>query len=143
MLAPLKGASGCAESDEQTSHIFSYLSPEQRVHADYPLRAIRQLTDEVLKRLSPRFAKMYSDMGRPSIPPEQLLHALLLQSLYTIRSARLLMGEIDYTILFRWFMGLSLDEPIWWPTTFRHYVGRDQSGPWLLGFPQTSLSEEA
>lgn len=105
-------------SDEQTSHIFSYLSPEQRVRPDHPLRAIRRLTDEVLKRLSPRFAKMYSDMGRPSIPPEQLLRALLLQSLYTIRSERLLMEEIDYSILFRWFVGVSLDEPIWSPTTF-------------------------
>jgi transposase len=105
-------------SDEQTSHMFSYLSPEQRVRPDHPLRTIRRLTDDVLARLSPRFAKMYSDMGRPSIPPEQLLRALLLQSLYTIRSERLLMEEIDYSILFRWFVGLSLDEPIWSPTTF-------------------------
>src|SRR5262245_24323084 len=105
-------------SDEQSSHMFSYLSPEHRVRPDHPLRAIRQLTDEVLVRLSPRFTKMYSDIGRPSIPPEQLLRALVLQSLYTIRSERLLMEEIDYSILFRWFIGLSLDEPIWSPTTF-------------------------
>lgn len=105
-------------SDEQTSHMFSYLSPEQRVRADHPLRAIRQMTDAVLARLSRRFTKMYSDIGRPSIPPEQLLRALLLQSLYTIRSERLLMEEIDYSILFRWFVGLSLDEPMWSPTTF-------------------------
>ena len=76
------------------------------------------MTDQVLRELSPRFTKMYSDMGRPSIPPEQLLRALLLQGLYTIRSERLLMEEIDYSILFRWFIGLSLDEPIWSPTTF-------------------------
>lgn len=104
--------------DEQTSHMFSYLSPEARVRADHPLRAIRRLSDEVMKTLSRRFARMYSDIGRPSIPPEQLLRALLLQSLYTIRSERLLMEEIDYSILFRWFVGLSLDEPIWSPTTF-------------------------
>ena len=104
--------------DEQTHDMFSYLSPEARVRPDHPLRAIRRLTDDVFKRLSPRFARLYSDMGRPSIPPEQLLRALLLQSLYTIRSERLLMEEIDYSILFRWFIGLSLDEPIWSPTTF-------------------------
>ena len=104
--------------DEQTQDMFSYLSPEARVRQDHPLRAIRRLTDDVFTRLSPRFARLYSDMGRPSIPPEQLLRALLLQSLYTIRSERLLMEEIDYSILFRWFIGLSLDEPIWSPTTF-------------------------
>ena len=105
-------------SDEQTSHMFSYIAPEQRVRADHPLRAVRRLTDEVLTTLSPRFDRMYSDMGRPSIPPEQLLRALLLQSLYTIRSERLLMEEIDYSILFRWFVGLSMDDEIWSPTTF-------------------------
>jgi transposase len=104
--------------DEQTKDMFSYLSPEQRVRQDHPLRAIRRMTDDVLRSLSPRFTKMDSDMGRPSIPPEQLLRALLLQALYTIRSERLLMEEIDYNILFRWFIGLSLDEPIWSPTTF-------------------------
>jgi transposase len=98
--------------------MFSYLSPEARLRPDHPLRAIRQMTDEVFQRLSPRFARLYSDIGRPSIPPEQLLRALLLQSLYTIRSERLLMEEIDYSILFRWFIGLSLDEPIWSPTSF-------------------------
>lgn len=105
-------------SDEQTSHMFSYVVPEQRVRADHPLRAVRRLTDEVLATLSPRFDRMYSDMGRPSIPPEQLLRALLLQSLYTIRSERLLMEEIDYSILFRWFVGLGMDDEIWSPTTF-------------------------
>src|ERR1700681_2640993 len=104
--------------DEQTSHMFSYLSPEQRVRADHPLRAIRAMTDRVFAELSPRFTKMYSDMGRPSIPPEQLLRALVLQSLYTVRSERLLMEEIDYSVLFRWFVGLGMDDPIWSPTTF-------------------------
>ena len=104
--------------DDQTNHMFSYLSPEQRVRADHPLRAIRAMTDRVFAELSPRFTKMYSDIGRPSIPPEQLLRALLLQSLYTVRSERLLMEEIDYSVLYRWFVGLSLDDPIWSPTTF-------------------------
>jgi transposase len=105
-------------SDDQTSHMFSYVVPEHRVRQDHPLRAIRRMTDEVLVALSPRFERMYSDMGRPSIPPEQLLRALLLQSLYTIRSERLLMEEIDYSILFRWFVGLGMDDEIWSPTTF-------------------------
>lgn len=105
-------------SDEQTSHMFSYIAPEQRVRADHPLRAVRRLTDAVLATLSARFDRMYSDMGRPSIPPEQLLRALLLQSLYTIRSERLLMEDIDYSILFRWFVGLGMDDEIWSPTTF-------------------------
>src|SRR5215211_3616662 len=104
--------------DEQTSDMFSYLSPEQRVRPDHPLRAIRRMTDQVLASLSPRFSKMYSDIGRPSIPPEQLLRALLLQSLYTVRSERLLMEEIDYSVLFRWFVGLGMDDAIWSPTTF-------------------------
>jgi transposase len=98
--------------------MFSYVVPEHRVRQEHPLRAIRRMTDEVLKALSPRFERMYSDMGRPSIPPEQLLRALLLQSLYTIRSERLLMEELDYSILFRWFVGLGMDDEIWSPTTF-------------------------
>ena len=105
-------------ADDQTNHMFSYLSPEQRVRANHPLRAIRTMTDRVFAELSPRFTKMYSTIGRPSIPPEQLLRALLLQSLYTVRSERLLMEEIDYSVLYRWFVGLGMDEPIWSPTTF-------------------------
>src|SRR5256885_1565631 len=113
-----EGSDDMRGPDEQTSHMFSYLSPEQRVRADHPLRAIRVMTDRVFADLSPRFTKMYSDIGRPSIPPEQLLRALVLQSLYTVRSERLLMGEIDYSVLFRWFVGLGMDDPIWSPTTF-------------------------
>ena len=81
--------------DQHTADMFSYFSPEGRVRLDHPLRTIRRMTDEVLKTLSPRFARMYSDIGRASIPPEQLLRVLLLQPLYTIRSERLLMEEID------------------------------------------------
>src|SRR3981081_489284 len=85
--------------DDQTNHMFSYLSPEQRVRADHPLRAIRAMTDRGFAELSPRFTKMYSDIGRPSIPPEQLLRALLLQALYTIRSERLLTMQRASTAL--------------------------------------------
>lgn len=105
-------------SDQQTSHMFSYVVPEHRVREDHPLRPIRRMSDEILVTLSPLFDQMYSEMGRPSIPPEQLLRALLLQSLYTIRSERLLMEEIDYSILFRWFVGLGMDDEIWSSTTF-------------------------
>src|SRR6516162_5571646 len=104
--------------DQQQDHIFSYVSPEQRVRKDHPLRPIRAMVDEVLKKLSPEFQKMYAKVGRPSIPPEQLLRALLLQMLYSVRSERLLMEEIDYNILFRWFVGLNLDDEVWDATTF-------------------------
>jgi len=105
-------------SDDQTGHLFSYLSPEQRVPADHPLRAIRQMTDRVLQELSPQFASLYATQGRPSVPPEQLLRALLLQALYTIRSERLLIEQLEYNLLFRWFVGLAMDAPVWVPTTF-------------------------
>jgi len=98
--------------------MFSYISPEQRVRKDHPLRPIRRMVDQVLKQLSPEFDKMYSKVGRPSIPPEQLLRALLLQMLYSVRSERLLVEEIDYNILFRWFVGLNLDDEVWDATVF-------------------------
>jgi len=98
--------------------MFSYLSPEQRVPADHPLRPIRQMVDRVLKRLSPLFDAMYAKCGRPSIPPERLLRALLLQCLYSVRSERLLMEQLDYNLLFRWFVGLNMDDPVWDFTVF-------------------------
>ena len=98
--------------------MFSYISPEQRVRKDHPLRPIRTMVDEILKQLSPQFSKMYAKVGRPSIPPEQLLRAQLLQMLYSVRSERLLMEEMDYNILFRWFVGLNLDDPVWDATVF-------------------------
>ena len=104
--------------DEQTHHMFSDLSPEQRVPADHPLRAVRALTDHALQTMSRRFAGLYAKTGRPSIPPEQLLRALLLQVLYTIRSERLLLEELNDNLLFRWFVGLKMDDPVWHPTTF-------------------------
>jgi len=105
-------------TDFQQSAMFSYLSPEQRVPADHPLRAIRQITDKILKQLSRLFSRMYSQVGRPSIPPEKLLRALLLQVLYTIRSERMLMEQLNYNLLFRWFVGLNLDDGVWDVTVF-------------------------
>lgn len=104
--------------DSQQAHIFSYLSPEQRVPQDHPLRPIRMMVDAVLEELTPRFQRLYSWTGRPSIPPEKLLRALLLQVLYSIRSERLLMEQLDYNLLFRWFVGLNMDDPIWDVTVF-------------------------
>jgi transposase len=105
-------------SDEQPGSMFSYVSLEERVPQDHPLRAIRRITDRALERLSPRFGTLYINFGRPSIPPEKLLRALLLQALYTIRSERQLMEQLDYNLLFRWFVGLGMDDPVWVPTTF-------------------------
>ena len=104
--------------DHQQADMFSYLSPEQRVRKDHPLRGVRAMTDEILEAMSPLFDAMYAECGRPSIPPEKLLRAQLLQMLYSVRSERLLMEEIDYSILFRWFVGLNLDEKVWDATTF-------------------------
>jgi len=104
--------------DQQQSHVFSYLSPEARVRKDHPLRAIRTMVDEVLTQLSPHFDTMYARVGRPSIAPEKLLRAQLLQMLYSIRSERLLMEEMDYNLLFRWFVGLNADDPVWDATVF-------------------------
>jgi len=98
--------------------MFSYISPEQRVAPDHPLRAIRRITDRALERLSPRFDAIYVHFGRPSIPPEKLLRALVLQAIYSIRSERQLMEQLDYNILFRWFVGLGMDDAVWSPTTF-------------------------
>jgi transposase len=105
-------------ADVQQTSMFSYLSPEDRVPANHPLRAIRQLCDRILKQLSAQFEKMYSEMGRPSIAPEKLLRALLLQVLYTVRSERLLMEELNYNLLFRWFVGMNMDEGVWHPTVY-------------------------
>ena len=104
--------------DRQQAGMWSYIAPEQRVPADHPLRPIRAMVDAILADLSPEFAALYSPVGRPSIPPEKLLRALLLQVLYSTRSERLLMEQLDYNLLFRWFVGLGMDEEIWSPTTF-------------------------
>ena len=105
-------------SDTQQSAMFSYLSPEQRVPAGHPLRRVREITDRLLVDLSDLFDQMYSTMGRPSIAPEKLLRALLLQVLYTIRSERMLIEQLDYNLLFRWFVGLNMDDAVWDVTVF-------------------------
>ena len=104
--------------DRQQAGMWSYISPEQRVPADHPLRPIRAMVDTILAELSPEFATLYSRVGRPSIPPEKLLRALLLQVLYSTRSERLLMEQLDYNLLFRWFVGLNMDDAVWDPTVF-------------------------
>jgi transposase len=104
--------------DHQQSNMFSYLSPESRVRTDHPLRSIRAMADQALREMSERFDAMYAKTGRPSIPPEKLLRAQLIQMLYSVRSERLLMEEIDYSVLFRWFVGMNLDEAVWDVTVF-------------------------
>ena len=104
--------------DEQTPHMFSYLWRERRVPPGHFLRAIRVLTGEGLRSMSAQFEGLYSTMGRPSNPRGQLLRPSLLQALYTFQSERLLMEELDYNLLFRWFVGLNMDEAVWHPTTF-------------------------
>jgi len=104
--------------DLDQSRMYSYLSPEERVPSDHPLRRIREMTDEALRGMSRRFQGLYSRLGRRSIPPEKLLRALLLQVFYSIRSERLLMEQLNYNMLFRWFVGLSMDEPVWDATVF-------------------------
>jgi len=105
-------------SDRQQADMYSYISPEDRVRANHPLRAIRAMADQALSNMSERFDTMYAKTGRPSIPPEKLLRAQLIQMLYSIRSERLLVEEIDYSVLFRWFVGMNLDEPVWDVTVF-------------------------
>lgn len=104
--------------DERQGAMWSYVSAEDRIPAEHPLRSIRKMADTALRELSPLFETLYSKTGRPSIAPERLLRALLLQLLYTIRSERLLMEQLDYNILFRWFVGLGMDDPVWAPTVF-------------------------
>jgi len=104
--------------DRRQGSMFSYVSLEQRVPLNHPLRQLQPLVNAALAELSPRFEELYSRVGRPSIAPEKLLRALLLQVLYTIRSERLLMEQLDYNLLFRWFVGLGMDDPVWVPTVF-------------------------
>jgi transposase len=105
-------------SDEQPRSMFSYVSLEERVPQDHPLRAIRRIADRALARLSPQLGALYVHLGRPSVPPEQVLRALLLQALYSVRGERQLSEQLDYNLLFRWFVGLGVDDPVWAPTTF-------------------------
>ena len=121
--------------------VFSYVSPEQRVPKDHPLRPLLGIVNEVLSRMSPLFEQLYSHTGRPSIPPERLLRALLLQVLYTIRSERMLMEQLDYNLLFRWFVGLNMDDPIWDPTVFTKNRDRLLAGEVAEVFFQQVVAE--
>ena len=121
-------------TDRETGKLFSYASPESLVPQDHPLRAIRALVNAALERLSPTFERMYAEEGRPSIAPERLLRALLLQALFTIRSERQLMQQISYNMLFRWFVGLAMDAPVWDVTVFTKNRDRLLQGDVARGF---------
>src|SRR5437016_1370415 len=119
---------------DEVGAMWSYVPMEQRIPAEHPLRVMRPLVDGVLRELSPRFGELYSRVGRPSIAPEKLLRALLLQVLYTIRSERLLMEQLDYNLLFRWFVGLEMDDPVWNATVFTKNRERLLAGEIARGF---------
>ena len=121
-------------TDRETGKLFSYSSPESLVPQDHPLRAIRALVNGALERLSPTFEGLYAEEGRPSIAPERLLRALLLQALFTIRSERQLMQQISYNMLFRWFVGLAMDVAVWDVTVFTKNRDRLLQGDVARGF---------
>jgi transposase len=121
--------------------MFSYLTLEQRVPQDHPLRPIRAMVDRALAEMSPEFDRMYSSVGRPSIAPERLLRALLIQVLYTIRSERMLMEQLDYNLLFRWFVGLEMDDSVWVPTVFSKNRDRLLAGDVARSFFEKVLAQ--
>jgi transposase len=127
--------------DVRTEALFSYLSCEARVPVDHPLRPIRTLVDQALGVLSPAFDQLYAQIGRPSIAPEKLLRALLLQALYSVRSERQLMEQLDYNLLFRWFVGLAMDAPIWDVTVFTKNRERLLEGDVAAAFFQAVLGQ--
>ncbi len=127
--------------DEQQLDVFSYISPEQRVPQDHPLRSLRAMADEALQQLQPRFNRLYAKTGRPSIAPEKLLRALLLQALYSVRSERMLMEQLDYNLLFRWFVGLNMDDAIWDVTVFTKNRERLLDGDIAEAFFQAVLQQ--
>jgi transposase len=128
--------------DVQKTAMWSYISPEERVPADHPLRPIREMANAALRKLSADFNRIYSVFGRPSIPPERLLRALLLQVLYTVRSERMLMEQLEYNMLFRWFVGLNLDDPVWDVTVFTKNRERFLEGE-IAGKFFTAILEQA
>jgi len=127
--------------DRQQAGMWSYISPEQRVPADHPLRPLRAMVDGAMAELSAEFAKLYSPVGRPSIAPEKLLRALLLQVLYSVRSERLLMEQLDYNLLFRWFVGLNMDDPVWDVTVFTKNRHRLLAGDIARAFFERVLAQ--
>jgi transposase len=127
--------------DRQTGHLCGYVNPEAMVPPDHPLRAIRPLVNAALERLSPVFDQIYAPIGRPSIAPEHLLRALLLQAFFTIRSERQLIEQLTYNILFRWFVGLSIEAPVWDVTVFTKNRDRLLEGDIARGFLQAILAD--
>src|SRR6202048_3574597 len=127
--------------DEKQLDVFSYISPEHRVPKDHTLRSVRVMTDDALRELQPRFSKLYAKTGRPSIAPEKLLRALLLQALYSVRSERMLMEQLDYNLLFRWFVGLNMDDPIWDVSVFTKNRERLLDGDIAEAFLQAVLKQ--
>src|SRR5216110_3842236 len=127
--------------DQQQDGMFSYISPNKRVPQEHPLRRIRSIVDRVLDQLSPRFNKLYAKSGRPSIAPEKLLRALLLQALYSVRSERMLMEQLNYNLLFRWFVGLNMDDAIWDVTVFTKNRERLLDGDIAEAFFQAVLQQ--
>src|SRR6201989_1133088 len=127
--------------DHQRGHLGGYVDPEAMVPPDHPLRQIRPLVNTALERLSPEFDQLYSLTGRPSIPPEQLLRALLLQAFFTIRSERQLIEQLSYNILFRWFVGLSIEAEVWDATVFTKNRDRLLEGDIAHGFLQAILAD--
>jgi transposase len=128
-------------NEDFQEEVFSYISAEKRVPQDHPLRAIRRMTDEALRGLSKKLDSLYAMTGRPSIPPEQLLRGLLLQVLYSVRSERLLMEQMDYNLLFRWFVGLRMDDEVWDVTVFTKNRDRLIEGEIAEGFFQEVLKQ--
>lgn len=127
--------------DLNQSVMFSYVSPEDRVAADHPLRPIRRMTDRALAQLSSKFEELYSPLGRPSVPPEKLLRALLLQILYSIRSEQMLMEQLEYNLLFRWFVGLNMDDAVWDVTVFSKNRQRLLEGDVAAAFFEAVLDQ--
>jgi transposase len=128
--------------DARSGTLFSYVSCEARIPKDHPLRPIRQIVDEALGVLSAELEKLYARFGRPSIPPERLLRALLLQAFYSVRSERQLMEQLDYNLLFRWFVGLSLDAAVWDETVFTKNRERLIEGDIARKFMAAVLNQE-
>jgi transposase len=127
--------------DAQQSDMFSYVSLEERIPADHPLRAIRAMADRALRELSPLFSKLYAPSGRDSIPPERLLRALLLLALFSIRSERQLMEQLRYNLLFRWFVNLNIDDPVWDVTVFTKNRDRLLEGEVAQAFFEQVLAQ--
>jgi transposase len=128
--------------DQQNLTLFSYVRPDSRIPANHPLRLIRRVTDAALASLSSDFAALYASEGRPSIAPERLLRALLIQAFYSVRSERQLMEQLDYNLLFRWFVGLSVDEPVWDPSTFSKNRDRLLAGDVAAAFMAAVLNTD-